>query len=68
MATGPTPAELQTLKDLDKSIKELREDLARARRAGIDVTDLEAQLENADKLRRGLIKEYSPRGRAETTG
>lgn len=68
MAVGPTPAELQTLKDLDAQIKSLKEDLARAKRAGIDVSEMEAQLENADKLRRGILKEYGPRGRAEATG
>lgn len=68
MAVTPTPAELQTLKDLDKSIKDLKEDLARAKRAGIDISDLEAQLDAADKLRKGILKEYAPRGRGEATG
>lgn len=67
MPIGPTPSELQTLRDLEKDIAALKEDLARAKRAGIDVSELEAQLANADALRKGLIKEYSPRGRGATT-
>jgi hypothetical protein len=68
MAVGPTPAELQTLKDLDKSIADLKKELARAKRAGIDVTELDAQLEGADKLRKGILAEYGPRGQTRAAG
>jgi len=38
----------------------LEEEIARAERAGIDVTDLRKRYDEIVRLREGLIREYSP--------
>lgn len=48
----------KTLLDLEEDIKLLKLEIARAKRAGIDVTDLEADYNKAVKLRDGILREY----------
>lgn len=48
----------KTLLDLKEDIELLKLEIARAKRAGIDVADLEADYTKAVKLRDGILKEY----------
>jgi len=51
--------DIRRLKELDPLIQHAREELERAKRVGIDVSDLEQQLNDAVALRDNLLKEYS---------
>lgn len=53
-----TPEQTKALQDLDRTITTLKQEIARAKRAGIDVADLEAALDSADKTRKALLREY----------
>jgi len=50
----------ETLKKLTPDIEWLAMEIARAKRAGIDVTDLEKKFEETRRLREGLLREYAP--------
>jgi len=50
--------EIKALKDLDPLIEHARAEIERAKRVGIDVSDLEAELNSAVELRDRLLKEY----------
>jgi len=52
------PEDIQKLNDLDPDIEFLNTEIARAKRAGIDVTKLEKDLNDIIQLRKGLIREY----------
>ena len=54
------PDEVVKLKDMTDDIRVLSDELARAERAGIDVTDLKAKFEKMVALRNGLLREYTP--------
>jgi len=44
---------------LEEDIKALEFEIARAKRAGLDVADLEKRFSDTKKLREGIIREYS---------
>jgi len=50
--------DIERLKELDPLIQHAKEEIDRAKRVGIDVSDLEEQLNEAVKLRDMLLKEY----------
>lgn len=50
--------DIERLKELDPLIDHAKEEIERAKRVGIDVSDLEEQLNEAVKLRDMLLKEY----------
>jgi len=52
--------DIEKLKSLDHLIQHAFEELERAKRVGIDVSDLEEELKNVVDLRDKLIEEYSP--------
>lgn len=49
------------LRDAQKSLADLRGDLASAQRAGIDVTDLQDRIDALEKMRAGLLAEFGPK-------
>lgn len=49
----------ETLKDMAPDITTLEFELAKAKRAGLDVKDMEVKLTELKKIRVGLLKEYS---------
>ena len=60
MATAITLTTEQktTLNDLQSDMGFLEGELAKAERAGIDITELRTDFEKMKKLRAGLLKEY----------
>ena len=52
--------EVNRLKGMEEDIKVLQEELRRAERAGIDVSDLKAKFDKMVALRNGLLREYTP--------
>lgn len=54
-----TPEMKKTLQDMEADIETLKFELEKAKRAGIDVTDLAKRFEEMKTLRTGLLKEYS---------
>lgn len=54
-----TPEDRRTLEELGPDIEVLEAEIARAERAGIDVTRLKDDLEKAKTLRDGVLREYS---------
>jgi hypothetical protein len=53
-----TPEDRRTLEDLGPDIEALEAEIAKAERAGLDVTKLRADLKNAKALREGVLREY----------
>lgn len=53
-----TKEQKKRLVDLEEDIRLLKLEIARAKRAGLDVTDLEVDYDKASKLRDGLLREY----------
>jgi hypothetical protein len=53
-----SPEEQARLEGLDSELRRLRAELARATEAGIDVSQLTAMLDQAESLRKGLLKVY----------
>lgn len=49
----------ETLKDMAPDITTLEFELAKAKRAGLDIKDMEIKLAELKKIRLGLLKEYS---------
>ena len=49
----------ETLKDMGPDITTLEFEVAKAKRAGLDVTDMEKKLAELKKIRIGLLKEYA---------
>lgn len=58
-----TPEEQTQLEGLETQVRWLRSELQRAKDAGLDVSDLEKTLEDAERLRKGLLKVYAPAAR-----
>lgn len=56
-----SPEDIARLQELEDDIEHARFELERAKKVGIDVSELEEMLERADRLRRNLIEEYSPK-------
>lgn len=54
-----TPEDRRTLEELGPDMKALEAEIARAERAGIDVTRLKDDLTKAAALRDGILREYS---------
>jgi hypothetical protein len=52
------PADRRRLEDLGPDIAALEAEIAKAKRAGIDVTKLESDLKSAKDLRAGILREY----------
>ena len=50
--------DITALQDMAASIALLKNELAKAKRAGIDVAELETRLLETAKLREGLLREY----------
>jgi len=50
--------DIRTLKELEEDIEWLREEIERAKRVGIDVSDIEEQFRRAVALRENLLREY----------
>jgi len=57
-----TKEQYERLKALDADIQFAREEIARAKRVGIDISELEKYLEDVVKLRDNLMREYKPEG------
>jgi hypothetical protein len=53
-----SPEDQRTLEQLGPDIAALEAEIARAKRAGIDVTELEQQFTKAKNLRDGILREY----------
>lgn len=49
----------ETLKDMQPDITTLEFELQKAKRAGLDIKDMEIKLEELKKIRVGLLREYS---------
>jgi len=49
----------ETLKDMAPDITTLEFELAKAKRAGLDIADMETKLAELKKIRVGLLKEYT---------
>jgi len=49
----------ETLKDMAPDITTLEFELAKAKRAGLDIKDMETKLAELKKIRIGLLKEYT---------
>lgn len=60
MGVTLTPDEVATLNSYGTAVKTLQQDIAKAKRAGLDTSALEANLARVDSVRRGLLKEFSP--------
>lgn len=54
---------IAALRDAEQRAKDLKADLQAAKRAGIDVGDLEEQLDRLEAMRSGLLSEFGPRTR-----
>lgn len=54
-----TAEQKKALVDLTTDIEAIKFEIARAKRAGIDVKDLEARFEESKKLREGILREYA---------
>ena len=52
--------DISRLKEMEEDLVWLEEEIMRAERAGIDVTDLRKRYDEIVRLREGLIREYSP--------
>jgi hypothetical protein len=55
------PEDQRALEALGPDIAALESEIARAKRAGIDVTQLEADLKSTKSLREGILREYGGR-------
>jgi hypothetical protein len=53
-----TPEDRRTLEHLQPDIKALEAEIARAERAGLDVTTLKSDLAKAKALLEGVLREY----------
>lgn len=49
----------ETLRDMGPDITTLEFELAKAKRAGLDIKDMEVKLTELKKIRLGLLKEYT---------
>lgn len=56
-----TTAEAQSLRDMAARIRDVRAMLARAKRAGIDVSVLESEVAHLEQVRTGVLREFAPR-------
>ena len=54
-----SPEMSKTLKDMAPDITTLEFELAKAKRAGLDIADMETKLAELKKIRVGLLKEYT---------
>lgn len=54
-----TPEMSKTLVEMEPDLRLLEYELLKARRAGIDVTDLQKRFEEMKVLRTGILKEYT---------
>lgn len=52
------PEQIKTLEDMGVSIALLKKEVEKARRAGIDMKELEEKITATAKLREGLLREY----------
>jgi len=50
----------ERLQKLEPDIEWLAMEIARAKRAGLDVSDLEKKFEETRRMREGLLREYAP--------
>jgi len=53
--------DIKKLKETEPILDWLAEEIARAERAGIDVSDLRARYEKLVRLKEGLMREYAPK-------
>jgi len=54
-----TPEDQRTLEELKPDIVVLENEIAKAERAGLDVTTLKSDLEKAKALLEGVLREYT---------
>lgn len=54
-----TPEDRRTLEELQPDIKVLEDEIAKAERAGLDVTTTKADLAKAKALLEGVLREYA---------
>jgi len=54
-----TPEDQRTLEQLGPDIEALEREIARAERAGLDVTTVKSDLAKAKALREGVLREYA---------
>ena len=54
-----SPEMKKTLTDMGPDITTLEFEIAKAKRAGLDISDMEVKLAELKKIRIGLLKEYS---------
>ena len=53
-----TPEEKKTLLEMEPGLIDLEMELQRAKRAGMDVKDIEEEVKKAKTIRIGLLREY----------
>ena len=53
-----SPEREQALKDMEPDLTALQQEINKAARAGIDVTELAQKLNKTKSLREGLLREY----------
>ncbi len=53
-----TPEDQKMLEDLGLDLTALEDELAKAERAGIDVSEIREKVEAGKKLREGILREY----------
>lgn len=54
-----TPKDERTLRELKPDIEALEKEVARAERAGLDVTTIKSDLDKARSLLEGILREYT---------
>ena len=54
-----SPEMEETLKDMSPDIRTLEREVEKAKRAGLDVDDMDKKLAELKKIRLGLLKEYT---------
>ena len=52
--------DIKRIKEVEPILDWLAEEIARAERAGLDVSDLRKEYERVVRLKEGLLREYTP--------
>lgn len=55
-----TPEMIASLHALEETVNVIGQEIERAKRAGLDVSELEDRLNNVESMRQGILKEYAP--------
>jgi len=64
MSVQLSPEHIQALRDLEDHNANIRQEIDRAKSAGLDMSEIEAKLNAIEQLRAGLLKVYgAPKSR-----